>query len=125
MSRSPDSAFMENFGKAWDFCDVLEFCRTEENHYPLQKLAIHSVNTFYYALPNAFPLHNENMEMFFEQIEFSYRSNSFHNKQHSIEVLNSMMFLVEQDKIKRFCGPIEILSCIIASVAHDCKHFGV
>uniref|UniRef100_T1J0B6 Phosphodiesterase n=1 Tax=Strigamia maritima TaxID=126957 RepID=T1J0B6_STRMM len=62
----------------------------------------------------------------FSLIEQGYHSNNpYHNAVHAADVTQAMHCFLQEEKIARHITPLEIMSALIASVAHDLDHPGV
>ena len=62
---------------------------------------------------------------YFNALESSYNENPYHNSRHACDVTNSLIFFIENSNLVHHLSQIELLSAIIASLAHDVGHPGL
>lgn len=69
--------------------------------------------------------HHARLQGFFRDIEQRYRDTRYHNRVHATDVLNSVMYFLEEDRrTTRPLPPLGRLAGSIAAAAHDVGHFG-
>lgn len=90
----------------------------------LTELLLHLFD--YYNLYKTFNLNIINVLKCFRLLEFGYHStNPYHNSNHAADVTQAMHCFIQEDKIKSYITPLELLSSILAAVCHDLDHPGV
>lgn len=64
-------------------------------------------------------------DVLFRRIEGGYEKNPYHNACHAADVLHSMLFFILNSHIVKHINDIDMISCIIAALAHDIHHPGL
>ena len=60
------------------------------------------------------------------EIEGLYREeNAYHNMTHAADVMNSLIYLIENTDLMQYLTNIDMLSIIIGSLGHDVAHPGI
>jgi hypothetical protein len=92
-----------------------------------RSLPVLCVHLFHwYGLMEHFKLDVVQVWKLFSLIEEGYHStNPYHNAIHATDVTQAMHCFLQEDKIKNFLTPLEIMASLIAAVAHDLDHPGV
>ncbi|XP_050522194.1 cAMP-specific 3',5'-cyclic phosphodiesterase 4A-like isoform X3 [Daktulosphaira vitifoliae] len=92
-----------------------------------RSLPVLCVHLFHwYGLMEYFKLDVVQVWKLFSLIEEGYHStNPYHNAIHATDVTQAMHCFLQEDKIKNFLTPLEIMASLIAAVAHDLDHPGV
>jgi hypothetical protein len=108
-------------GKSWNFNSFMLANLTESR--PISAAGKFALCR--YGLVERFEINEEVYEALFEAIEARYRPNPYHNSSHAVDVLHSFMYLAHHSEIHNFFTSLEILGCLLASIAHDIGHFGV
>lgn len=90
----------------------------------LTELLLHLFD--YYNLYKIFNLNIINVLKCFRLLEFGYHStNPYHNSIHAADVTQAMHCFIQENKIRPYITPLELLSSILAAVCHDLDHPGV
>ncbi|XP_050432949.1 high affinity cAMP-specific 3',5'-cyclic phosphodiesterase 7A-like isoform X2 [Adelges cooleyi] len=92
-----------------------------------RSLPVLCVHLFHwYGLLDYFKLDVVQVWKLFSLIEEGYHStNPYHNSIHATDVTQAMHCFLQEEKIKKFLTPLEIMASLIAAVAHDLDHPGV
>ncbi|XP_017774967.1 PREDICTED: uncharacterized protein LOC108561508 isoform X2 [Nicrophorus vespilloides] len=92
-----------------------------------RSLPVLCVHLFYwYGLLDHFKLDVVRVWKLFTLIEEGYHNtNPYHNSIHATDVTQAMHCFLQEEKIRRFLSPIEIMASLIGAVAHDLDHPGV
>ncbi|XP_050684161.1 uncharacterized protein LOC126979034 isoform X3 [Leptidea sinapis] len=100
---------------------------TLENVSGGRSLPVLCVHLFHvYGLIPHFKLDVANAWKLFTLIEEGYHStNPYHNSMHAADVTQAMHCFLQQNRIREYLEPLEIMASLLAAVAHDMDHPGV
>ena len=73
-------------------------------------------------LDKAFSIDEGKYHEFFRDMEERYLPNPYHNATHAADVLNSILYLINQTPLSTKITELELLGVIIASLGHDVAH---
>ncbi|XP_060521042.1 uncharacterized protein LOC132698791 isoform X2 [Cylas formicarius] len=92
-----------------------------------RSLPVLCVHLFHwYGLFDYFQLDVVRVWKLFTLIEEGYHStNPYHNSIHATDVTQAMHCFLQEEKIKQYITPLEIMASLIGAVAHDLDHPGV
>ena len=77
-----------------------------------------------YNVVESFQISEEKIKNFFTKLEKNYKRNPYHNSTHSVDVLNSYLYILNNSFISKSLTDLDMLSCIISALAHDVGHPG-
>ena len=77
-----------------------------------------------YNVVESFKIPEEKINNFLMKLEKNYKRNPYHNSTHSVDVLNSYLFILNTSFISKSLTDIDMLVSIIAALAHDVGHPG-
>ncbi|CAH1099041.1 unnamed protein product [Psylliodes chrysocephalus] len=92
-----------------------------------RSLPVLCVHLFHwYGLLDYFHLDVVRVWKLFTLIEEGYHStNPYHNSIHATDVTQAMHCFLQEERIRRYITPLEIMASLIGAVAHDLDHPGV
>ncbi|XP_024940687.1 uncharacterized protein LOC107267581 isoform X2 [Cephus cinctus] len=92
-----------------------------------RSLPVLCVHLFHwYGLLQHFNLEVVRVWKLFALIEEGYHStNPYHNSIHATDVTQAMHCFLQEEKIKAYLSPLEVMASLIAAVTHDLDHPGV
>jgi hypothetical protein len=112
---------LSQMGKTWNFNTFMLANLTDSQ--PLAAAGKHSL--IRYGLVERFLIPEEKYMALFNGIEQRYKPNPYHNSSHAVDVMHSFMYLALHSELNTYFNSLEILGCLLASLAHDLGHPGV
>ncbi|XP_052129533.1 uncharacterized protein LOC113204894 isoform X3 [Frankliniella occidentalis] len=92
-----------------------------------RSLPVLCVHLFHwYGLMDHFKLDVVRVWKLFSLVEDGYHGNNpYHNSIHATDVTQAMHCFLQEEKIRKYLTPLEIMAALIAAVTHDLDHPGV
>ncbi|XP_034231966.1 uncharacterized protein LOC117639963 isoform X4 [Thrips palmi] len=92
-----------------------------------RSLPVLCVHLFHwYGLMDHFKLDVVRVWKLFSLVEDGYHGNNpYHNSIHATDVTQAMHCFLQEEKIRKYMTPLEIMASLIAAVTHDLDHPGV
>lgn len=75
-----------------------------------------------YQLPN---IDMTKLKNYLTEIESLYKENAYHNCTHAADVMNSLIYLIENTELIKYITNIDMLCIILGTLGHDVAHPGV
>jgi len=113
-------AALAQLGKNWNI-DMFFISRLSSDK-PLQVCGKYFLTK--YRFHEIFQISDSAFSNFLETIESKYKANPYHNSCHAADVLSSTVFLINQSDLRNATSDIELMSLVIAALAHDVGHPG-
>ncbi len=125
MVKEPSDDLMVMLAKAdgWQF-DAFELNEVSGGR-PLSFLGYFLFKRF--ELIEKFGLDEVRLVQFLMRVEEGYPSNSYHNRIHAADVLQSLHVLLFRGGLMQsgYCDDISLVSCFLSAIVHDYQHKGV
>jgi hypothetical protein len=111
---------LKNIGREWNFNTV--FIADCSGGTPLQVIGSYALRR--YGFDDTFSMTSATIQNFMQELEEQYHKNPYHNSCHAADVMCSMSFLVQSSMLMEHVTSLELLACVLASLAHDVGHPG-
>jgi len=111
------------FPSRWDF-DIVAFAeKPEVGGMPI--LVLGHFIIIQSGLDKLLKLDMDRVDNWLRSVEMSYQDQPYHNHLHGADVMCSMFYWYSSELFKANMSPLDMLSSIMAAVAHDVGHDGV
>ena len=118
---TPDlMSYLKNIGKDWNFNTF--FISNCTSGYPLQAIGSYTIRKF--GLDDQLSIPDSQLSSFLQELEHKYLKNPYHNSTHGADVMCSTIYLLSASPLIDNITNLELLSSILASLAHDVGHPG-
>lgn len=111
---------LSQIGKDWNF-DTFFICNCSGNE-PLKVIGTYALCR--YSLDQLCNIDMPTIEKFLKKLESSYKKKPYHNSIHGADVMSSFLYLVNNSDLVNHITQSELLSGILAALAHDAGHPG-
>ena len=120
-SSIPDlNSYLKKIGKDWNFNTF--FISNCTSGYPLQAIGSYTIRKF--GLDIQLSITDSQLSSFLQELEHKYIKNPYHNSAHGADVMCSTIYLLSASNLIDHATNLELLSSILASLAHDVGHPG-
>ncbi|CAG9310302.1 unnamed protein product [Blepharisma stoltei] len=105
-------------GKDWNFNTFLiDECTKGA---PLLCCGVYALRR--YGLDEIFSITDQSLKTLLQTLESKYYKNPYHNSCHAADVMNSYLFLIQASQLVDEMSSLELISGILAALAHDVGH---
>ncbi|CAG9330402.1 unnamed protein product [Blepharisma stoltei] len=108
---------LATLGRNWNFDIWFIYNATGSSVFVIAKYLLKK-----WKLNETFSIAENISDLYFKEMESSYKNNPYHNACHAADVCHSLLFFYHQTTLHAYLSALDMLSSIIAALGHDVGH---